>query len=173
MKSEFTLMKFVFSISFLLMCLLYGCQENAANQYEPQVVHLEQRIKKAECDKAALQKQIDSVWHIAVSAMEQDLPKDIEAGTKSNFLGLKAEHLIKMLPEYAVMKKETKQLISEAARLDSVLTLQFNTTLLGEFQAYETEMKAFLKEVETRAPDLRQKYLIRLQAAQKASCNAG
>ncbi len=155
------------AVFFLL--LLYNCEKEGTTQFEPRVVQLEQRIRKTACNKAELQRQIDSAWNVAVVAMAQDLPEDLEPGTRANFLGLKAEHLVKMLPEYKVLKKETKQLVSEAAALDSVLTLQFKI-LLKEYDACESEMKAFLKEVETNHPQLRIKYLKRLQAAQKESC---
>ncbi|MFM9951753.1 MAG: hypothetical protein ACKV1O_27735 [Saprospiraceae bacterium] len=159
-------------LTLFCMLLLQGCQSNVNVEFEEEAIQLEQRIRKALCDKAVMQQQIDSVWNIAVTAMEQELPSDLEPGTKANFLELKAEHLIKMLPEYKPLTPETKQLIAQAATLDSVITLQFGG-LLKEFNTWETEMKNFLLRVETKAPALRRKYLIRLQNVQKEGCKTG
>ncbi len=166
-------MKIVFSTFLLLMFFLSGCK-NAADpaEYEKKTASLEARIRKTTCARADLQHQIDSLWNTAVAAIEKDLPTDTEPGTKANFLGLKSEQLLKMLPEYASMRANTRQLIAEAAHMDSVLTLKFNG-LRKEFQAYETEMQQFLQEVETQNPELRQEYLQRLQTAQKEACKAG
>lgn len=158
--------------AFFCMLLLQSCQNDVTSEFEEEATKLEQRIRKAVCDKAGMQQQIDSVWAIAVTAMEQELPSDLEPGTKANFLGLKTEHLIKMLPEYKPLTPKTKQLIAQAASLDSVITLQFGG-LLKEFNSWEAEMKNFLLRVETKTPALRRKYLIRLQAAQKEACKTG
>lgn len=159
-------------LAFLCILILQGCQNDVASEFEAEVSQLEQRIRKSVCDKAGMQRQIDSVWNIAVTAMEQELPSDLEPGTRANFLSLKTEHLIKMLPEYNPLSPETKQLIAQAASLDSIITLQFSG-LLKEFNAWETEMKNFLLRVETKAPELRRKYLTRLQTAQKEACKTG
>ena len=161
-----------FFIALFWLFFFQGCQDTTVTKFEEEAAQLELRIKKAVCDKAGMQHQIDSVWNIAVKAMEQDLPDDLEPGTKANFLNLKAEHLIKMLPEYSPLSDETKQRIAQAARSDSTITLQF-TVLLKEFNAWETEMKNFLLRVETKAPALRPKFLIRLQTAQKTACQPG
>ncbi|NUN99417.1 MAG: hypothetical protein HUU01_02240 [Saprospiraceae bacterium] len=159
------------TISLAVFCALLfaGCRNSSIPEFEEQASQLEQRIRKAVCDKAGMQRQIDSVWAIAVTAMDQEVPKDLEPGTRANFLSLKAEHLIKMLPEYKPLTPETKQLITQAASLDSVVTLQFGV-LLKEFNAWETEMKNFLQRVEAKAPELRIKYLNRLQMAQNEPC---
>jgi len=161
-----------FLIAFFCLLFFQSCQDATVSEFEKEAAQLELRIKKAVCAKAEMQHQIDSVWTIAVRAMEQDLPKDLEPGTKANLLNLKTEHLIKMLPEYRPLSNETKQLIAQAASLDSIITLQF-TVLLKEFNAWETEMKNFLQRVETKAPGLRPKFLIRLQTAQKTACQPG
>jgi len=158
--------------AFLGFLLLQACQDASIPEFEAEAAQLEQRIRKAVCEKAGMQRQVDSVWTIAVTAMEKDLPQNLEPGTKSNFLSLKTEHLIKMLPEYSPLTKETKQLIAHAAALDSIITLQF-AVLLKEFSAWETDMKNFLQRVETESPALRPKFLARLQSAQKESCQPG
>lgn len=160
------------SVACFCWLLLSGCQNSVAPEFEKEATQLEQRIRKAVCDKAGMQHQIDSVWNLAVTAMGRELPPDLEPGTKANFLSLKTEHLLKMLPEYKPLSKETKQLIAQAASLDSVITLQFGV-LLKEFNAWETEMKEFLQRVETKAPELRRKYLKQLQAAQNEACKTG
>lgn len=155
-----------FSIFFLFLC---GCQNTPPLEFEQQALQLEQQVVEIECRKMQLKHQIDSIWGATTSAIEKELPRDMEAGAKENLLSLKAEHLIKMLPEYNDLNSNTKALISEASTLDSTMTLQF-AAVLKEYNAYEVEMKKFLQAVETKSAPMRMQYLKRLQNAQREAC---
>lgn len=144
-----------------------GCRGDDATAREyAGLLHRAEALEQRHC---RLRTSTDSLWDTTTERLAQALPTDLPAADRVVFLRARNADHIRMFRSYHELDAETRSLVDQAGRYDSILAVRV-LDLAGQQQAFEREKNRFLRRVNECDQTAGRKYADQLRAAVAGAC---